>query len=237
MTLTQIMGSKKAVAETPSLIEKANGHVNGHTSSSTIGMNGKDDEDKDRVSESEDEFFECSQESPVVPKRSISTSSKCNGSANAGVDSSDIFEKSFEECSNVAPLPMSPDIIDLPSSNESVKECTPQVKISEMSVTSPVTPTKMRNESRIKTATDDGFLEDFFGRSRLHLISEQKKDMQLFVQNLRKNIDTHEFPNLKKFEEEYKDNYSPDLMSSFHNEGKIPFRFIFSSNIEIEIKK
>jgi len=63
-----------------------------------------------------------------------------------------------------------------------------------------------QKDGKIKTAVDDGFIEDFFGRSRLHLISEQKKEMQILIGNLRKNADAQSCPNLTKFSSEKGDN-------------------------------
>ncbi|XP_035703014.1 DNA repair protein REV1 isoform X2 [Folsomia candida] len=55
------------------------------------------------------------------------------------------------------------------------------------------------NGKKIKTAAEDGFLEDFFGNSRLHLISDQKKDMQNKIGTLRKAIDSHTFEYFDEF--------------------------------------
>ncbi len=52
---------------------------------------------------------------------------------------------------------------------------------------------------KVKTATEDGFLEDFFQNSRLHLISDQKKEMQNKIGNMRKSMDTHNFEFLDEF--------------------------------------
>ena len=51
----------------------------------------------------------------------------------------------------------------------------------------------------LRTTADEGFLEDFYNNSRLHLISTMKKEIQSYVAGWRKNLDTHKYPLLEQY--------------------------------------
>lgn len=183
----------------------------------------EDENSRDHVSESdEEEFFECSQEplQPVaVPKINGSdNSTEVQTPTNGGIDAESWYEGSQNEndenetngheCANdndIVRVSTSPPVESDSSSESLLTTTTVQAqqsppKVASITTKSDESPTGSKNSSRVKVATDEGFLEDFFSRSRLHLISEQKKEMQMFIANMRKIKDVVvTFPGLQKF--------------------------------------
>ncbi|CAL8110930.1 unnamed protein product [Orchesella dallaii] len=193
LTLTQVMGHKSSPSKPentsiPKNLQLSNG------GSSTNGIGGDESiEDfevertvetanisQDRVSDSDEEFFECSQDAVMSPRKIVSSTisiehaeTKTENQEGAAVTSDSSSASIFNE-----PLQVE---------DQNSKSDSPQ------------------KDGRMKTATDEGFIEDFFGRSRLHVISEQKKEMQILVGNLRKNSDSQSCSNLSKFASEIED--------------------------------
>lgn len=212
---------------THAMKDTANAKTNGNGLDSVTNVsNGSsvgdiDDDDRDRVSDSEEEFFECSQELFPTSARKLlnkpSTPLKTSPTKISNDNSASMQQQ---------PQPEEIEVVDLPSSNESVKECSTPPKKLEQSIMNETSTSPTINKG-IKTATDDGFIEDFFGRSRLHLISDQKKEMQVLIGNLRKNIDAHTFSNLQKFEAEIEAiNIETGSGLSFTNDEGISEQFI-----------
>lgn len=209
---------------THAMKDTANAKTNGNGLDSVNGLNGIlvgdiDDDDRDRVSDSEEEFFECSQELfPTSARKFLNKPSTPLKTSPTKI--------SNDNSASMQQQPEEIEVVDLPSSNESVKECSTPPKKLEQSIMNETSTSPTINKG-IKTATDDGFIEDFFGRSRLHLISDQKKEMQVLIGNLRKNIDTHTFSNLQKFEAEIEAiNVETGSGLSFTNDEGISEQFI-----------
>jgi len=96
----------------------------------------------------------------------------------------------------------------------------------------------LNGHRRVKMATEDGFLEEFFRNSRLHLISDQKKEMINKIGQLRKNSTVHKYDALELFKKTVRNG-----SSSFENgvsgydseEGKERVSlFIFFVNLAIQ---
>lgn len=220
MSLTQMMKPSKATKEEKPPV---NGDVKpGPINTTKPTLNGKKfpvvlvpyrsvaDDKVETVSDSDsDEFFECSQspgKTAVKIEPDCKSPPKENGQKTEGSsvvdameESEDIFETSITEPEEI--------------SATTIK--TPEKNSQPAADTSKISP----SANRIKVATDEGFLEDFFGRSRLHLISEQKKEMQMLIANLRKNIDTHVFTNLEVFQAELKNFDDADEFQSSQTSG------------------
>lgn len=62
------------------------------------------------------------------------------------------------------------------------------------------------SSKRVKMATEEGFLEDFFQHSRLHLISDQKKEMQNKIGNMRKHMTDHKFDYCDELKQDFNEN-------------------------------
>lgn len=164
---------------------------------SAVCANGKTvNVNQDPVEESdEEEFFECSQEIQTSPYRPISTKSFPIPTANEDIVNTTNCDQ--RECGktseqNEMNLQVQGDISE--TSLQDLEQVGPRIEIKETSDST--------KSERIKNATDEGFLEEFFSRSRLHLISDQKKEMQIMIANMRKNMSEHNFFNLKGYETE-----------------------------------
>jgi len=58
---------------------------------------------------------------------------------------------------------------------------------------------RLSKTSSLISTTEDGFLEAFYNKSRLHLISTMKKETQHLVAGWKKNASTHEFSLLREY--------------------------------------
>jgi hypothetical protein len=88
----------------------------------------------------------------------------------------------------------------LEGSDDEERNSSSRRKSGKLQIPAP-TKSSIGTKKHIKTATEDGFLQEFFKNSRLHLISDQKKEMQNRIGHMRKNT-SHNFPLLDAFEKE-----------------------------------